>query len=123
MLRTALAVLFALLPACLDVQGWVGTDEPWTASTLENEDRVRVERLDGTRVVLERPRIERDEQGAFVVGHEGGLARETSIDLESVRSLEVRGTDSGKLAAAIVGGLVVVGAIAIFVVGPFLPSA
>jgi len=114
-----LVVILGLLPGCLDAHTWVQKEKPWTQSTLGDTDRVRVKRSDGTGITLEQPRIDHDEQGDFLTGRGKPLSnQEVRIDLATIRSLEVREVDSGKAAAGIV-----LGAIALYLLSPFLPSA
>jgi len=121
---TASAFLLCLLQGCLNAHSWVQKERPWTQSTLAETDRVRVEREDGSHITLDEPRIRHEESGDTLTGREmSGGNKQIQINLESIRTLEVRDVDAGKLASGIVIGIVALVAIGLYLFGPFSPSA
>ena len=121
---TAIVAILGLLPSCLDTHTWVEKEKPWDQSTIADADRVRVRCSDGSKVVLEAPRIKHEERGEFLIGRGPQSGdQELRFDLASIRSLEVREVDTGKAVSGIVVGIVVVGAVLLYLFGPFMPSA
>jgi hypothetical protein len=120
----AIVTILGLLPSCLDTHTWVEKEKPWDQSTIASTDQVRVKCSEGSKVVLEAPRIEHAARGEFLVGREAQLHhQELRIDLASIRSLEVRETDPGRVTAGILAGAILVGAVLLYLFGPFMPSA
>jgi len=111
----ALSIAMVLLPSCLDTHTWVEKEKPWTESTVAHTDRVQVERADGSHLTLAHPRIGTDERGEFLAGHVPELGeKEVRLDLSGVRTLEVWEKQTGQLAASIAAGIVVAGAIVLY---------
>ena len=120
----AIVAILGLLPGCLDTHTWVEKEKPWDQSTISSTDQVRVRCSDGSKVVLEEPRINHEDRGEFLIGRGTRPGdQELRFDLASIRSLEVREVDAGKAAAGIAVGILVVGAVLFYLLSPFLPSA
>ena len=118
------AFLLCLMPGCFDPHSWVQKEKPWDQGTVAGQNRVRVEREDGTRLTLDDPRIRHEDQGDILTGRdESGGKQRIEIRLANVRTLEVRELDSGKMTSGIVIGLVALVAIGLYLFGPFSPSA
>jgi hypothetical protein len=119
----AWALLFVLLPGCLDTHTWVEKKKPWDDSTFSEDDRVRVI-VAGTQITIDEPRIQHDASGDVLTGREvSGSSQRVEVKLASVRSLEVRKVDAGKLGSGIIIGLVALAAIGLYLFGPFSPSS
>lgn len=108
----------------MDIHEWVEKDRPWGRDTLADSEQVRIERVNGSQLTLEDPRIGEDERGSYLAGRTPGTAgEEVRLDLAEIRVLEVREVDTGAVVAGIAAGIVVVGALLLLVFQPFLPSA
>ena len=110
---------FFLLPAlvlsgCLDSRDWSARPRPWTASTVANEEEVRVERSNGNRSTIFDPSIGQDEKGSFIAGRVEGPLERVRIDLADVSKLEVREVSRTHLVTGIAAGIVVAIALVLF---------
>jgi hypothetical protein len=118
------AFLLCLLQGCFDARSWVQKERPWNQSTLAETDRVLVEREDGSYVTLDEPRIRHEESRDILTGRESsGGNQQVQIELKSIRTLEVREVDTGRLVSGIVIGVVALAALGLYLFGPFNPSA
>lgn len=114
-LRALAATAWLLLAACADTHQWAEKEKPWTQATVAHAERVQVQRADGTRIVLEHARIGDDEHGAFLAGRARGVPdQEIRIDLPDVQTLETWEKEPRNLAAQIAAGIVVLGAIVLY---------
>jgi hypothetical protein len=116
-IATVLAALgLFLLGACTGTHEWIEKAEPWTQETIAHADRVRIHRRYGGQVVLERPRIDRDERGEFIAGHaQAHEEQEIRIEMPDVQSLEVWAKGTRNVAAEIAAGIVIAGAIILLI--------
>jgi hypothetical protein len=103
------------LSACADTHKWVEKERPYTRETVSPKDRVQIRRTDGSLLALDHARIDADEQGEFIAGKEHAPEpREVRVELADVQDLEVWEKDPGNIPATIAAGLVVLGAIVLY---------
>jgi len=123
-LCAAFLAILVLVAGCLETHRWVEREKPWNQNTLAESDCARIERNDGTQIILEEVRIRHEESGDILTGREkSGGNHQIQIKLASIRTLEVREADTGRLVSGILIGIVALAAIGLFLFGPFSPSA
>lgn len=115
-LLAATLTALGMLPACSGTREWVEKKRPWTEVALAQTKEVRVEKMDGSNLMVERPHIVHDEQGDFLTGTAPSIGQEeVRIELAAIRSLEVSEVNAAATVGNIAWGIVIVAATVLFI--------
>jgi hypothetical protein len=115
-LLAATLTVLGLLPACSGTREWVEKERPWTEAALAQTKEVRVEKMDGSNLMVERPHIVHDERGDFLTGTAPSIGQEeVRIELAAIRSLEVSEVNAAATVGNIAWGIVIVAATVLFI--------
>ena len=102
-----------LIAGCWNPHGWVEKQRPWTARSISDADRVRIEETDGRSLTLDHPTIV---ESTYLTGTatepQGELAR---VELANIHRLEVWETSTENVVEGIAVGIVAAIAIVAYV--------
>jgi hypothetical protein len=116
LLLASILTLLGLLPACSASRDWVEKERPWTEAVLAQTKEVRVEMMDGSNLMVERPHIVHDERGDFLAGTAPSPGeKKVRIELATIRSLEVREVNAAATVGNIAWGIVIVAAVVLYI--------